>query len=320
MNERQKAIELREQLADLCHKQWSGWLKYMFGKCLKKTDGTILIPEWAVTRWRRQAYTPYSKLSSKEQDSDRAEADRFIALLRPKLKTPTLNEMAKVRIEADGAVHARKQPTEKLHPNKKGREDCENCTFPERHCSDCINGDQRAKIATIFKPAEKPCKTCGGKGILIQVTKSSGLGMLGGNPYPCPDCQEPAEKPCPTCNDEIPDFCSNPKHFKPAEKPKCLGCMLDSLTKEHDKDCTASPENQRKLKPAEKPATSKTELMHQPMKCVQHGGSPTCEKFNVDWGLICPDCQKYDQKLPESKFKETASTNLKQSYKKLPIK
>lgn len=26
-------------------------------------------------------------------------------------------------------------------------------------------------------------------------------------------------KPCETCNDKIPDFCSNPKHFKPAEKP-----------------------------------------------------------------------------------------------------
>lgn len=35
-------------------------------------------------------------------------------------------------------------------------------------------------------------------------------------------------------------------------KSKCLGCMSDSLTKKHDKDCTASPKNQRKLKPAEK--------------------------------------------------------------------
>ncbi len=83
MNKEQEVIE-REKLAELCHKQWSGWLKYMFGKSLKKLDGTILIPEWAVIRWRRQAYTPYNKLSSKEKDSDRSEADRFIALLKPK--------------------------------------------------------------------------------------------------------------------------------------------------------------------------------------------------------------------------------------------
>lgn len=74
--------DTRERLAGLCHKQWSGWLKYMFGKCLKKANGTLLIPEWAVTRWLRQAYTPYNKLSSQEKDSDRKEADKFITLLK----------------------------------------------------------------------------------------------------------------------------------------------------------------------------------------------------------------------------------------------
>lgn len=78
--------EAREKLAELCHKQWSGWIKYMFGKCLKKTNGTILIPEWAVTRWRRQAYTPYNKLTSQEKDSDRIEADKFISLLKQQPK------------------------------------------------------------------------------------------------------------------------------------------------------------------------------------------------------------------------------------------
>ena len=85
-------IESREKLAELCHKQWSGWIKYMFGKCLKKTNGTILIPEWAVTRWRRQAYTPYNKLSSQEKDSDRTEADKFIVLLK---QQPTAGEFTK---------------------------------------------------------------------------------------------------------------------------------------------------------------------------------------------------------------------------------
>ncbi len=73
--------EDKEKIAELCHKQWAGWLKYMFGKSLKRMNGTIIIPEWAVKRWRRQAYTPYKKLSSKEKDSDRAEADKFIELI-----------------------------------------------------------------------------------------------------------------------------------------------------------------------------------------------------------------------------------------------
>jgi hypothetical protein len=30
----------------------------------------------------------------------------------------------------------------KLHPNKKGREDCEGCLYPERYCGDCINSKQ----------------------------------------------------------------------------------------------------------------------------------------------------------------------------------
>jgi len=27
----------------------------------------------------------------------------------------------------------------KLHENKKGREDCADCPYPERHCSECLN-------------------------------------------------------------------------------------------------------------------------------------------------------------------------------------
>jgi len=41
----------------------------------------MTIPPWAVSRWLRQATTPYSELLPEEQDSDRKEADRFIAVL-----------------------------------------------------------------------------------------------------------------------------------------------------------------------------------------------------------------------------------------------
>ena len=74
--------EIREELADLCHKQWSGWMKYLFSKCGRDVSTKhLLIPHWEEDRWGRQMNIPYNELSSEEQDSDRTEADKFIALL-----------------------------------------------------------------------------------------------------------------------------------------------------------------------------------------------------------------------------------------------
>ncbi len=44
------------------------------------------------------------------------------------------------------------QPSKKLHPNKKGREDCDGCIFPERHCSECVIGlNAKAKTKSEHK-------------------------------------------------------------------------------------------------------------------------------------------------------------------------
>ena len=75
---------VREQLADLCHEQWAGWMKYLFSKSIHGSDGSVVIPPELVERWRRQMETPYSQLSEPEQNSDRNEADKFIALLKAK--------------------------------------------------------------------------------------------------------------------------------------------------------------------------------------------------------------------------------------------
>jgi hypothetical protein len=72
--------DYREQLAELCHEQWSGWIAYMFGKGTRNPDGTLTLPQWAFDRWSRQATTAYADLSESEKDSDRAEADKFLAL------------------------------------------------------------------------------------------------------------------------------------------------------------------------------------------------------------------------------------------------
>lgn len=77
----------REQLAELCHDQWSGWMEYLFSKCINeygqfdKETGNLVIPQWAVERWTRQMNTPYDRLSEGEKESDRREADRFISLI-----------------------------------------------------------------------------------------------------------------------------------------------------------------------------------------------------------------------------------------------
>ena len=39
-------------------------------------------PAWAIERWKHQMKTPYSKLSEEEKNSDRNEAEKFLALLK----------------------------------------------------------------------------------------------------------------------------------------------------------------------------------------------------------------------------------------------
>lgn len=75
---------MRERLANLCHEQWSGWMNYMFDKGVFNKDGTWTMPKEFVDRWGRQMLTPYEKLSEPEQNSDRTEADKFIAIFEGK--------------------------------------------------------------------------------------------------------------------------------------------------------------------------------------------------------------------------------------------
>ena len=77
-----KGETLREDLDNLAHEQWSGWMEYLFEKSSKNNDGTVTIPKWAVNRWERQVNTPYGELSNEEQNSDRNEADKFLKVMR----------------------------------------------------------------------------------------------------------------------------------------------------------------------------------------------------------------------------------------------
>jgi hypothetical protein len=67
-----------EDLAELAHEQWSGWMEYLFEKGEFNPDGTFTIPKWAVDRWTRQMNTQYEDLPEEEKESDRVEARKML--------------------------------------------------------------------------------------------------------------------------------------------------------------------------------------------------------------------------------------------------
>lgn len=71
---------LREQLAELAHGQWSGWMRFLFTQGRENPDGSFTIWDSQVKRWKRQMMSAYYELPGAEQLSDQAEADRYLAL------------------------------------------------------------------------------------------------------------------------------------------------------------------------------------------------------------------------------------------------
>ena len=72
--------DTKERLAAYAHAAWSGWMNYLFSKCEDHGDG-LLIPGEFVTRWQRQAKTPYNKLPEGEKASDRKEAAVMLEIM-----------------------------------------------------------------------------------------------------------------------------------------------------------------------------------------------------------------------------------------------
>ena len=73
--------ELRGRLAELAHRQWSGWMGDVLGRSLVMRDGAIKIPHRIVEGWRRQMKASYGELTEEERVSDLAEADRVLEIL-----------------------------------------------------------------------------------------------------------------------------------------------------------------------------------------------------------------------------------------------
>ncbi len=80
-------MEKEEALAEYAHKAWAGWMEYLFEKSIpykcgevQGYEGAVLIPKWAVDRWKRQMTTAYCDLPEAEKDSDREEAKKNIEI------------------------------------------------------------------------------------------------------------------------------------------------------------------------------------------------------------------------------------------------
>ena len=73
--------ELLETLADIEHTRWSGWQEYLHSKCVKNQDGSLAISASYAQNLERLIKTPYSDLTEKEKESDRAEARKTITVI-----------------------------------------------------------------------------------------------------------------------------------------------------------------------------------------------------------------------------------------------
>lgn len=75
-----------DRLADYAHESWSGWMRYLFKLSTKNADGSVTIPVELVMRWERQIATNYYDLPDNEQESDRKEARKIVALVADELE------------------------------------------------------------------------------------------------------------------------------------------------------------------------------------------------------------------------------------------
>jgi hypothetical protein len=75
----------REALAAYAHEAWAGWMLYLFRFGAVDKYGAFTINADKVERWQRQMRTPYAELSETEKASDRAEADKMLAIVGVRL-------------------------------------------------------------------------------------------------------------------------------------------------------------------------------------------------------------------------------------------
>ncbi len=86
---------LVELLADVEHKRWSNWQKYLHNLCVKNEDGSLTIPKERVKHWELEIATDYKNLPENIKEYDRIEARKSLEVIQslyPKEDTEVLNE------------------------------------------------------------------------------------------------------------------------------------------------------------------------------------------------------------------------------------
>ncbi len=73
--------ELVEKLAALEHRQWAGWMKYLFARGKMHIDNRFTIDSKWVEQWSRQLETDYKDLPEDEKNRARTEALKILKLL-----------------------------------------------------------------------------------------------------------------------------------------------------------------------------------------------------------------------------------------------
>ena len=78
--------QLLEPLAAVEHERWSHWQRYLHSKCLRQSDGSLLIPADLVERWQKQIDAKYDELSEHEKESDRDQVRKYLPVIALALK------------------------------------------------------------------------------------------------------------------------------------------------------------------------------------------------------------------------------------------
>src|SRR5713101_678307 len=98
---------LIEKLADKEHASWTRWMEYLFSRCLRQYDGSLVMGRTLVERWQRQVDTPYAQLTEQEKQSDRDEVAHILPIIDEYMKQAIV-AISNAQIEQGGM---------RLHPN-----------------------------------------------------------------------------------------------------------------------------------------------------------------------------------------------------------
>jgi hypothetical protein len=64
-------------------------MSYLFSKCEKQPDGSLLISPELVAHWQREIDTPYSALSERYKQSDREEVMHILPIINKYVESKT---------------------------------------------------------------------------------------------------------------------------------------------------------------------------------------------------------------------------------------